>query len=514
MDVAEPSRRSIIVGSIVVAWLAIALRVPSCYESFWLDELHSAWCVWGSIGEVLPRAQIGHQSPIYFYGLWCWKQIAGESELLLRLSSVLAVAASCAVLIASVSRWTKSISAGVASGLVIAIESNAIFFGTELRPYAFVLLIGSIATASFLQLTSTASRQAQPKRWSLLIITLLLSAIFQPTSLGVLFFLPAMLCGLWIVRDRRSFLKIGRLDLGLGLMAVVVGTWLWTAALGDAWQQRSNWASFAEAARIGQIWELWPWDWLLFVPIGFAIASAAVARSISQRDSRDLFATLIALAVAAVAATSLYWIVTRMEWVPLWHRRYMIAVLPLCACVAGGSVGYVESLFAPRPARNLLSLACAALLALGLAHQQGTLQRLPDYPVALAVRGEDWRAANAWVRANAQTTDQVYLDAGLVEANAWLDRPSVRQLEYLVYAVKGPYDIDHPCLPTNLAGPLQPYRTPPEWRAGTEARRDASRLIVICRHPADLIRQLPRFQGSRIFSFGNLCVVVRPSVDH
>ena len=112
--------------------IAIAIRVPSCYESFWLDELHSAWCVWDSFGEVFPRADIGHQTPFYFAGLWVWKQLVGTSEVALRFSSVMAVAASCAVLVWGVSRWSKSVAAGTATGLVMALETNSLFFGTEL----------------------------------------------------------------------------------------------------------------------------------------------------------------------------------------------------------------------------------------------------------------------------------------------------------------------------------------------------------------------------------------------
>jgi len=131
---------SIAAGSIVVFAVAVALRLPSCYESLWVDELHSAWCVWDDLSDVAPRADIGHQSPFYFLGLWFWKQVFGGSELALRMSSVLAVAASCSVLTLGVARWSGSVIAGVTAGAILAIETNSIFFGTELRPFALVIL--------------------------------------------------------------------------------------------------------------------------------------------------------------------------------------------------------------------------------------------------------------------------------------------------------------------------------------------------------------------------------------
>ena len=59
------SDRRVAIASIAVLAIATALRMPSCYESFWLDELHSAWTVWDGLSEVASRADRGHQSPFY-----------------------------------------------------------------------------------------------------------------------------------------------------------------------------------------------------------------------------------------------------------------------------------------------------------------------------------------------------------------------------------------------------------------------------------------------------------------
>ncbi len=197
-----------------------------------------------------PEPQIGNQSPFYFIGLWFWRQIVGDSEVGLRFSSMLAVAASSVVLTVGVARWTKSFAAGVMAGLVIALESNAIFFGTELRPYAFVILFASVAVACFLRLSATESRHQHRRYWSAMIIAILLAALSQPTSIGVLACLPLILCCVWLLRDRRQLWKVTLLDIMLGLMVPAVGFALWRITLGDTWQQRSNWGTFAEATRV------------------------------------------------------------------------------------------------------------------------------------------------------------------------------------------------------------------------------------------------------------------------
>lgn len=519
MDDSSPSRRSIVLCSIGVFAIAIIFRVPSCYESFWLDELHSAWCVWDSLGEVFPRAQIGNQSPFYFIGLWFWRQIVGDSEVALRFSSVFALAASSMVLTVSVARWTKSFAAGVTAGLVIALESNAIFFGTELRPYAFVILFASVALACFLRLSGTESRHRHYRYWSALIVAILLAAMCQPTSLGVLACLPFALCCVWLLRDRRQFWNVTLLDTLLGLTVTVVGFLLWRITLGETWRERTNWEAFAEATRVSQIVEVWDWKWLLIIPLSLVLVTTAVAtcrKTIST--NREVFATTLLLALIAIMATSMYWGVSRANWAPIWHRRYFIAVLPVLACVAGGSVGIVESLFRPLRTASGIALVAGAVLVIGLAYHQRTLQRLPNYPIALATRGEDWRAANAWVRSNARATDLIFLDAGLIEAHQWLDRrkflgatrPTAQQLDYLAFAASGPYDIRRRALPTTLGSPLRTYELPPEWGDVASHKGPDGRVIVITRVPTHLITPSPENTTAKVFGFGNVSVIVRP----
>ena len=88
MDTGKPSRWAVAVWALLVFAVAVGLHVPSCYESFWLDELHTARAIWGDFGEVSERAAVGNQTPLYFQLMWVWQQLAVESEVALRLSSV------------------------------------------------------------------------------------------------------------------------------------------------------------------------------------------------------------------------------------------------------------------------------------------------------------------------------------------------------------------------------------------------------------------------------------------
>jgi mannosyltransferase len=504
---------SISLASIVVFALAVALRVPSCYESFWVDELHSAWCVWDALGDVASRADIGHQSPFYFVGLWFWKQLLGESELVLRLSSVLAVAAGCVVLTAGIARWSRSLTAGLTAGLILAIESNSIFFGTELRPFAFVILFGSIATVCFARLAMLNSRHDQRGAWIGMVVAILLAGLCQPTSLGVLILLPGILCCLWFVRERKQLIRFTLTDGWLLLTATAVGFALWSTTLGESWDQRQTWASFASATSIDQAWQTWDWVSLWCAPIFVLIAAMIIGRNESSSQSLP---TLL-LAMITVVGTLGYWFVAWMEWLPLWHRRYFIAVLPMFAFIAGGSIACVA---ANRRFRKLAPLI-AVCLVFSLAYRQNLLRSLQHYPVALAARGEDWRGAIDWVRNEANPEDRIYVESGLIESQQWLagagemngrihTPPTPPQLQYLCYPALGPYRLEQTVKPIAL-----------DLELSLEViNDDTKQIFLIVRRPIEQIKIGPTKWGwvhgnryvGEVKSFGNVTVIPMPDL--
>lgn len=505
---------SIAAGSIIVFAGAVALRLPSCYESLWVDELHSAWCVWGGLSDVAPRADIGHQSPFYFLGLWFWKQIFGGSELALRISSVLAVAASCSVLTLGVARWSGSLIAGMTAGAILAIETNSIFFGTELRPFAWVILFSSIAIVCFARLALLSSRHLDRRSWVGMVVAILFAAICQPTSLGVLILLPATLCSLWLWRDRRQLFRFTLSDGLLILSTAAVGFALWSMTLHESWGERQTWSSFASATSIWQLWRIWDWTLLWCVPIALLIPTIRIGRL--DGVTRLSTATLLLASIALIASFG-YWMVSWNQWLPLWHRRYFIAVLPMLAFVAGGSVATTANC----AKTSKLAPLVAICLVFGLIYRQNMHRSLPHYPVALATRGEDWRGAIDWVRKKAMSNDQIYLESGLIESRQWLDgvhrgidgrvlqRPGTReQLRYLCYPTSGPYSLDQSVDPIgeDLDIPLRVLND------------NTRQIFLIVRRPASRISIGPTKWGwvygnrtpKEIKSFGNVSVIWLP----
>lgn len=508
MDRSPPSAIWLAIASVLVFSVAIVLRVPSCYESFWIDELHSAWAVWDSLSDVTPRAALGHQSPFYFVGLWFWKQAVGESELALRFSSVLALALSSVVLTVGIARWGRSVWAGMAAGMVLAAESNAIFFGTELRPYALVVLFGSVALVMFLHLLGQRTRHDNRAGWFTMNAAVLLAVLFQPTAIGLLL-LPAALMLVWLVRDPRKALRFNLSDGFILLGASAVAFALWKLTLNETWQQRFTWSAFASATSPRQILEIWDWSWLWALPLGIVTTAVIVAVSTKRfPETRVSLSGSLVLATLAIVMTSTYWFVSWMGWFPVWHRRYFIAVLPIFAALGGASITTVQSAFGERRRLHIVVAVVTVLFVLALPYAQGTLQRLPHYPVAYAVRGEDWRSAMEWVRSNSRPNDLIYLDAGLIENKTLLSRTvtigvtrslTPAESDYLTYAGRGPYELGRKAIPIDAGGALL-------FTTGSASRR----VFLILRQPASKVQGSLHY-GSHVYGFGNVSVVVQTS---
>ena len=500
MDRQSPKTVHTALSAFAVFSAAIFLRLPSCYESLWVDELHSAWIVAGDFSNVYQRSVLGHQSPGYFFLLWIWKQTFGDSELLLRLSSVLLVACGCAVLAVGVVRWTKSIPAGLTAGFILAIEKNSLFFGTELRPFALVILFASIAAITFLRLSSTESRHQKPAIWSLLVVSILLSALCQPTCLGVLAWLPLCLCGIWCFRDPKQFRRCSVMDGVLLTMVMLTLITLWQITLGNSWAEKSMWSSFASATHWLQIWNMWDWIWLLVIPAIPVVLTITfqILQKLRIRH-RSILVGLGSLAMLAVLTTSMYWLISRAEVVPVWHRRYFIAVLPLLACFGGGCIGYLDrSINHPLPASTFAGLM-AAMIVIGIGIHQRTLSRLHHYPVALVKRGEDWRNAIKWLQRESDAGSQILLNSGLIENQTWItpelfeDRNDAKR-EYLIFPVRGLYRLNRDVLPVDET--LQP---------AIPLSDNETTVYILTRDSPERTRQ--RINAGEVIGFGRVSIV-------
>ncbi|MEX0824784.1 MAG: glycosyltransferase family 39 protein [Pirellulaceae bacterium] len=481
---------------------AVLLRLPACHESFWVDELHSAWVVWDGIEQVPARAAAGNQTPFYFYGLWFWKQMVGGSEFALRLSSVLMMSLAAAVLVVAVSRRTGRIAAGIIAGGFLAVDSNAIFFGTELRPYALVVLCATVAIALFASILHRLSngREITVRCLLWLVAVACFAALFQPTSVGALMPLVGIACAIICWRGPAIGQRISATHwLFAGGLIVITVVALTQSAAADAWSARDNWKAFASSQQWRQMWTVWPWEPLVIWPavpaLGWAIYCG---RRFPARWSA--WPWLLAL---AISITTMTWLAARGDWIPLWHRRYMVSVLPMLAWVGGALWATVAEAVAIKTEPTALaansairrlgdSLAQTVVVAAALtllAWNQGTLDRLLARGPVLVHRQEGWREAAQWVASRRHPDDILWVAAGLIESQELRRRNPDEPLpphrrDYLNYVVSGPYPLSDP-------HPIGPIRESLASNIGTlvdgdenEVTGEARSVWILARFPA------------------------------
>ncbi|MFN3218799.1 MAG: glycosyltransferase family 39 protein, partial [Acidimicrobiales bacterium] len=124
------------------ASLIAAFWVPTLSDGLMTDELLSAWVSSEGVVDAVDRA-FTHQgnSPLYFVLLWAWRAVVGSSELMLRLPSVLCIAAAAyhlarlGIELDGGRRLT-----GVTAAFVLLANTDVMLAGVTARPYALLLL--------------------------------------------------------------------------------------------------------------------------------------------------------------------------------------------------------------------------------------------------------------------------------------------------------------------------------------------------------------------------------------
>jgi len=442
-------------GSIIFV-LAVMVRLPSCTESFWLDELHSAWSVWGSLGEVASRAMAGNQTPFYFWGLWAWKQVMGDSELMLRLPSVLASATAAAVITIGLIKTRQNVLAGVIAGLVMAVESNSIFYGTELRPFSIVILLSAIACWIVSQ-SRYSMRDFRLHLTAALVAVALIATAMQPTSMGVFGWLVAarLMSDLQNATHRKSLSEVKLTSwiccaIVLTLVLSTVG-WFSGSVLASAWQHRTQWNSVGQAITLLQLWRIWPWFGLIVLPFCLSLIVRFVIRlqaphtkkhSHSHCESpRYLFVVIGVLVVCT------FWVVAASGIAPVFHRRYFIACLPILAWACGDAIATTANAIRRTQchaiAKRAFAIGLAILPLASIAFSQRNSNRLWSGDIVAVHRGEGWREAVDWLHEHHAMGKTVLLSPGLIETARMLsslaNATDVDPQWYLTYPLSGPY---------------------------------------------------------------------------
>jgi mannosyltransferase len=118
-------------------------------SSFWLDETGTYYIISGSWAQYLDRMAYNIQSPFYTAVLWPVFHLGGTSELVLRLPSILAMAAA-AVLVFFIARRLTDASGGVLAMMLFVSMRDVAWLAWQARPYATSMALALVSVWFFL----------------------------------------------------------------------------------------------------------------------------------------------------------------------------------------------------------------------------------------------------------------------------------------------------------------------------------------------------------------------------
>ncbi|HEX7937724.1 MAG TPA: glycosyltransferase family 39 protein [Gemmatimonadaceae bacterium] len=409
-----------------IAILVAASRAWQARESLWLDELHTAWAAGGALSQVAHRSEIGNQSPLFFWVEWFITRFLGASELTLRLPSIVAATAMPVALFATVRKWTGSPWLALLPGWLYAVDPQAIYFGTEARPYALIQLLAVLHVMVF---AAAVERPSAGKR-----VTLVagMAALFYLNYTAVLLLGAEIV--FWLVwrrghRDASHNWNPFALDAG-ALTLVSLGA---LPTLREIAARRDNWASFVTQRPLWQGMLMAPWAWtaVALVVLVTAVRRFTPATPANASRSRALALTMAWLGVPVLIA----WTATETDVARLLHPRYLAAAAPAAVVLIALAVSMVPW------TRARIGISMALVIVAPV------LGRFPaelrSHGRLISYREDDWRAAiAAFNRTAGHERDPVLVRSLLIESDGLSAPPDSSLAAYCLYPVTSLYRLD------------------------------------------------------------------------
>jgi len=266
---------------------------------------------------------------------------------------------------------------------------------------------------------------------------------------------------------------------------------------------------------------MWPWASLVILPLVATGFQRLRGRSVASLRCDTVVPRLILIAVLSVLiATIACFVLSLWGGIALWHRRYLVASLPLLCAAMGLAIGSMTrrqrkaTALGVNANAGFASIVAAGCLLL-MVYQQGTLARLSRGEVRLAQRGEDWKSAVEFAGRSVLPGDSVWVDAGLIEQNGQptiVDNPELE--EYLRYVTGGPYALGEQVQAIGVGdGAIEAWLMPSAERPNVDPESDID--AGSNRQPAALITRQSSVRreslplGVERHRFGRVTVLVR-----
>ncbi len=142
--------------------LAFALRVYHLGDqNIWWDEGLAVWAVRHSFMETTLWTARDVHPPLYFWLLWPWVRLAGESEFAARYLTVMVAMLTVAAM-APLGRRLGGRAVGVAALWLLALSRFHVWWSQEMRMYALAALVATLSFYFLVRTVSGNGKEGQP----------------------------------------------------------------------------------------------------------------------------------------------------------------------------------------------------------------------------------------------------------------------------------------------------------------------------------------------------------------
>ena len=371
----------------LIAACSVLLWVLPMRSSLWLDETGTFWVVKDSIADTVARAGYwSGSSPLYYLAAWLAVHLGGASEIILRLPSLVSMAAATVLLVFVGTRLVDR-ETGLLGALVFACFQETVFAAADARPYALALLM---LVAHMLMLLRWLDHGRFRDAAGYTIFAALTVYAHPLFAMGLV--VPALYA---LTRSSRK----------LAVAATWAATAFWCLPLAPqlvAFYGLRHIKTIAATPGLRQFFEsIAPPTTVASILAGLLLAKLIIpglkAHWVADRP------TTVLIAAWAVFTPTVYFSLAILTDLKLFIPRYYLSMAPGLALLAGCSMRS----FAPNQARRLI--ACS--LALGAVATFGVFNKFRHGQ-------EDWRGAMQAVRSVAIGTDMpVLVVSKFVEAS-------------------------------------------------------------------------------------------------
>lgn len=197
-------RTGLVLAAIVLG--ALLLRLPGLAQSLWYDELWATRVMLAGLPDLIEHCVVDTSPPLYYFLMFGWIRLFGDSEVSVRIPSLLLGLLSVALTFVLARRWLSE-AAALLSAFLLAVNPVHIWYSREARPYSAAVFCVLAAILAFYRVQETA----RPRAWLAAYAAALCSAVFLHFYLAGYLGALSLLCLIRPAKNRRQILLVNGL---------------------------------------------------------------------------------------------------------------------------------------------------------------------------------------------------------------------------------------------------------------------------------------------------------------